>query len=212
MTLTELAFLGEAAERVDDLVVALDRNDRQHGWREIKEETEAHLGRLDRLGRRSIVLPVSARMKIRADRLVAPGGQAQSLAGDLARESGIGALAERLTRLAVEQAGALRAARLCRLSDGVVNRLNAREEEVRRSADKSTDELRERLQAKGDGRQDFARDLPALRRRLNNDLRLVQKEADAASVTRLNELRRDFDKRLAEGHKGDLVEDWRRSC
>ena len=59
--------------------------------------------------------------------------------------------------------------------------------------------MRSRQQAK----EDFARDLPALRRRLNNELRLVQKDADAASVTRLNEMRRAFDKRLAEGDKGE---------
>ena len=207
ITALELGFLSEAAQRVDDLVVALDRNDRQHGWRTVKAETEEHLARLDSFGGRSAVIPLSARMKTRGDRLAVKPGADAELGRELAEQSGTAALADRLMRLTAERAGALRAARLCRLSDAVVERLRSREEEVRRSADQSTEELRRRLQEKQDARETFAHDLPALRRRLNNELRLVQKDADAASVTLLNGVRRGFDKRLAEGETEDLAED-----
>jgi hypothetical protein len=202
----ELEFARQAAERVDAVLVALDRHDRQHGWREVARETDAHLSAVPGLSGRSALLPVSARMKLRADRM-AGGVEDAGLRRELVQESGIEQLAMRLERLVAERAGALHAARVTRLADALLERLAAREHELRRSADKTTEELRERLISRQTAKENFAHDAPALRRRLNNELRLVQKDADAASVTRLNEVRRSFDKKLAEGFKGDLAEE-----
>ncbi len=203
----ELEFVRQAAERVEDVVLALDRNDRQHGWQEVARETDGHLASIAGLRGRSAVLPTCARMKSRADGMAQEDG-ATELATELVRSSGIPELGTRLERLAAERAGALLAARVSRLADALLERLAAREQELARGADKSSDELRERMRSRQQAKEDFARDLPALRRRLNNELRLVQKDADAASVTRLNEMRRAFDKRLAEGDKGgDFAEE-----
>ena len=45
ITPLELEFVRQAAERVEDVVLALDRNDRQHGWQEVARETDGHLSR-----------------------------------------------------------------------------------------------------------------------------------------------------------------------
>jgi hypothetical protein len=206
ISVLELEFVRQAAGRVDDVVLVLDRNDRQHGWQEVARETQEHLSRQPELRGRSAVIPTCARMKLRADRRSARDGGGD-LAAELIRSSGVPDIAARLQRLAAERAGALLAARVTRLADAVLERFAAREQELSRGAERTTDELRVRLRSRERAKQDFARDLPTLRRRLNNELRLVQKEADAATVTRLNTLRRSFDKRLAEGEKGDIAED-----
>ena len=203
----ELEFSSEAAERVENVVIVVDRNDRQHGVHEVQSESEAHLLRLESARDQTSLLATSSRMKSRADRMRAESGPQDELAAELERESGIPDLSALLGRLAAERDGSLHAARLCRLAGSAIEVLRARENELLASANKSTEQLHERLEQRTDAKKALAREVPALRRELHNELRLLQREADASMATRLNGVRRDFDHRLAEGDSDDFEGD-----
>jgi len=203
----ELDFLAQALERVDDLVVALNRIDAQQGWQVVMSETKALLER-QAPGRVSgSVFPVSARMKSRADRLGDPNGPPESLSEELENDSGVPLLARRLGWWAGSRSGAFRAARLCRASERVIQRLRALERETVVTRDASDQELAARLERKTEARTDLARTLPTTRRHLANDFRLLQREVDASATARVTSLRREFDRRVAEGKVTNVEDD-----
>ena len=203
----ELEFLTQALERVDDLVIALNRIDSQHGWQVVMRETEALLDQ-HAPGRASgAVFPVSARMKSRADRLRELGGSPEPLSDELEIDSGVPSLARRLGWWAGSRSGAFRAARLCRASERIVQRLRALERETVVARDASDQELAARLERKIEARAGLARTLPTTRRHLANDFRLLQREVDASATARVTSLRREFDRRVAEGEVADIEDD-----
>jgi hypothetical protein len=104
VTTPELAFLREAAGRVDAVIVVVTKTDDYPGWEKIVADDRALLARYAPALRGLPVLPVSARVAEAA--LEQPPGP---LADELWQESGLATLERLLTERVAGRAGALRA-------------------------------------------------------------------------------------------------------
>ena len=203
----ELGFLGEAVERVENVLIVVDRNDRQHGVHEVQSESEAHLLRIESAREQTSLLAICSRLKSRADRMRVESGPQDQLAAELERESGFPDLSALLDRLAAERR---RLPARCSPvpSGGFGHRGSARPR--KRAARQREQEQRASARApppEDGGEEGAGTRSSALRRELHNELRLLQREADASMATRLNAVRRDFDRRLAEGDSDDFEGD-----
>ena len=145
-------------------------------------------------------------MKTRADRLRSEGGDG-ALAEELARDSGVPALTQQLERWAGGRGGALHAVSVCQVAERAASQMRVAESTSIEARDADADELADRLRQTEQTQEALRSALPALRRRLGNSTRMAQREIDTASMTRLNALRRAFDRRVAEGELDDFEND-----
>jgi hypothetical protein len=117
----EVAFLAKATERLDRVIFALTKVDHAPGWRTIADDDrrliEQHAPRFAS----APIVPVSARLKVAADRAKRDGSPDPSLA----EESGVPALSDALMRSVVGQVARVRLANLLRLADTVLDELEA---------------------------------------------------------------------------------------
>jgi hypothetical protein len=132
LTLPELAFLEEAAERIERVLVALTKVDAHPGWEEILGEDRTLVARHASRFQAAPILAVSSTLKAEADG--ARAGGLDELAGKLLADSGYLELEAALLTRVVGRAQALRQANLCRTLSSVLTQAQSRERLRLRSA------------------------------------------------------------------------------
>lgn len=199
----ELDFLRRASERVDAVIVALNRIDTAPGWREILEEDEQLLAHSFPSGFEPPVVPVSARMKNRADRLAASNGAEGGVAADLREDSRVTVLRRRLEAWAEGHASALRAANLCRAGGATVERLVALERAVIESSSDSAAELADRAQERRRQHKELGQLSRRKRIEVQDRFALLGRELEVRIGEAIGDVRRDYQRRIgAKEFKG----------
>lgn len=194
----ELAFLKQAAERVDALLVVLNRIDLTPAWRTILAEDAALLSSAFGPGCEPPILPLSARMKIRGDRLAGSGGEQAAFAEELRADSGCTILQRQLSAWSTGAASAVRTANLCRVGSGMVARMTATELAVLASFQAGTGELGGRARERRRHHTDLGTAARRRRTELQDRMSVLTREVDTRIATAAGEVRRDYSQRVSE--------------
>lgn len=197
----EVDFLIAAAAVSGAVLIAADRHDGQHGWREVLVDNRNLVERVEQRGGVSVrTFPTCTRMALRA--LGAP--DEDPLREQLSADSGVPELRAYLGELAEDRDALLRTASLCLAASAVVGNLIAAQQEFVAGAESSDQAMFDRLRDQEDALRDLTTALPGMRRKLNSDLRLLQREAETAANSRLNALRRNLEQAVTDGGVKDF--------
>lgn len=203
----ERGFLREAIARVGAVVIALNKIDVHPGFDQVQREDEQLLAR-DVPDAAAPILPVSARAKIRADRLAVEAGDDDALVRDLRVDSGFLELSTELHHWATARASAARAASLTRLGLSLAERLLEPERALVENAEAGSDERKARIGETEQELEDLKRRASDARHDVSDRVRLLQREIDVKMRRALADARRTFIHRVSDGDTDGLEDDF----
>lgn len=196
MSAVELDFLSRAAERVDSVIIALNRIDGAPGWRDIRDEDQQLIARAFDSGFEPPITAVSARMKSRADRLAATNGAPDGVVRDMRGDSGIMDLRRQLEAWADGHANALRAANLCHAGSAMVQRLAALERAVLESSEDSVGGLAQRAHERRQQHKELGPLAKRKRVDVQDRLGLLGRELEVRIAEAMTDVRREYQERI----------------
>jgi actin-like ATPase involved in cell morphogenesis/GTPase SAR1 family protein len=196
LTASELAFLFEATDRIETVLLALTKVDAHPGWREILEEDRDLIARYAPRYRDCPLLPVSSTLKVEADRLRADGRA--EVAESLLARSGYPELEAELVDRVVGRAKALRQANLCRTVTSAMTQVQGREQVRLRSAE-GDPALEAELKAEEARCAAFTRRSAGWRNRLEEEFRRLRLRLEADIDKGVRQAEQAAELELAEG-------------